>query len=348
VRAAVYYGARDVRVEDAPEPAKPGPLEVILDVDTAAICGTDIGEYLRGPTQIPLSRPHPASGHVGPTILGHEFVGRVAAVGDRVATLRVGDRVVSGAGVSCGRCAWCRLGRTNLCVRYYTIGLHAHGGLADQVSVPAATCFAVPDGCANGVAVVAQPMAVALHAVNRARIAKHDSVLVVGVGAIGALLVAAVSARGADEIIAADIDVERLLVAAELGATRLVHLPGELIAGADAPSVVLEATGTGVGLQTALQTVRRGGRVLLVGLHEEPEAIDLLRLNLNEIDIATTNAHVCATDIPEALAVLESGDIARQITAPAIPLEAVVTAGFEATVDRRVTGKVVVGISNRA
>jgi 2-desacetyl-2-hydroxyethyl bacteriochlorophyllide A dehydrogenase len=348
MRAAVYHGPRDVRVEAVAEPASPAPTEIILDVDAAAICGTDIGEYLHGPTQIPLSRPHPASGHVGPTILGHEFVGRVAAVGDGVETLHVGDRVVSGAGVWCGTCTWCRLGRTNLCAHYYTIGLNAHGGLADQVAVPASTCFAVPGSCANEAAVVAQPMAVALHAVNRAQITNQDSVLVVGVGAIGALLVAATATRGAAEIIAADVDAERLMVAAGLGATRVVHLPGEVIAGADAPNVVLEATGTSVGLQTSLQAVRRGGRVLLVGLHAEPKAIDLLRLNLNEIDIATTNAHVCATDIPEALRVLESGQVASQITAPMIQLEAVVTDGFEAAVDRRVAGKVVVDVSGRA
>ena len=137
MRAAVYHGPGDVRVEPVDEPGEPGEGELVLEVLRAAICGTDAGEWADGPNLISLDRPHPGSGHSGPVVMGHEFVGRVAAVGDGVEGLEVGDRVVSGAGVSCGRCPWCLSGRTNICAGYYTIGFHADGGLAEAVRTPA-------------------------------------------------------------------------------------------------------------------------------------------------------------------------------------------------------------------
>ena len=106
----------------------------------------------------------------------NEFVGTVEAVGSAVADLRVGDRVVPGAGMWCGECSWCRSGRTNLCSLYYTIGLNAHGGLAERVNVPAVMCRLVPDACGDDAASMAQPLAVALHAVNRARVASDRAI----------------------------------------------------------------------------------------------------------------------------------------------------------------------------
>src|SRR5919201_3408867 len=100
MRAAVFRGPRDVRIETVPDLDGPAQGDVVLEVVRAAICGTDASEWDHGPI---LCRPG--------VVLGHEFVGRVAAVGSGVTALRVGDRVVSGAGISCGRCAWCLRGR---------------------------------------------------------------------------------------------------------------------------------------------------------------------------------------------------------------------------------------------
>ena len=134
------------RLEDRPEPAC-RPDEVVIEVTYNGLCGTDATEYTKGPMMVPLSVAHPGSGHVGPTILGHEFVGTVVDAGADARTWR-GRRVASGAGVSCGACAWCRRGRTNLCARYYTLGLSTHGGLARFVAAPASTLREIPDGCA--------------------------------------------------------------------------------------------------------------------------------------------------------------------------------------------------------
>ena len=133
--AAVFHAPGDVRIEPVPEPPPPGPGELLIRVTKAALCGTDSAEWDHGPL---LARP--------PVVLGHEFTGEVVAAGDGTSGFVPGTRVVSGAGVSCGRCEWCAAGRTNLCARYQTLGLHRDGGLAELVLSPAAICRAVPDG----------------------------------------------------------------------------------------------------------------------------------------------------------------------------------------------------------
>src|SRR3954451_24608303 len=156
MRAAMYYGPGDVRIESVPEPSPPGPGELVVEVLRGAICGTDSSEYAHGPHLIPLHEPHANSGHVGPLVLGHDYAGRVTAIGEGVGGFAVGDRVVTGAGVACGECEWCRAGRTNLCARYYTLGLHADGGLAAAARTPADICMAVPEGCSDDAPAMAQ------------------------------------------------------------------------------------------------------------------------------------------------------------------------------------------------
>src|SRR3954449_10749870 len=136
MKAAVFHGPHDVRVEEVADPGAPRAGEVVLEVIRGAICGTDAAEWDHGPV---LCRPG--------VVLGHEFVGRVVDVGSDVTTLSVGDRVVSGAGISCGRCLLCLAGRTNLCADYRTLGLDVNGGLAEYVTSPAVICHAVPDAC---------------------------------------------------------------------------------------------------------------------------------------------------------------------------------------------------------
>src|SRR5579859_6229157 len=207
MRAAVYHGRGDIRIESIADPADPAAEEVVIEVSRAAICGTDSSEWAHGPL---LARP--------PVVLGHEFVGRVVAAGSDVDGIAVGHRVVSGAGVSCGHCEWCRAGRTNLCADYRTIGLHVDGGLAEYVRTPAAICRPVPQAVEDNAAATAQPLAVALHAVRRSGLEPGQGCAVIGVGGIGAFIVAAAVARGTSPLIALDIDDARLETARRLGA----------------------------------------------------------------------------------------------------------------------------------
>jgi (R,R)-butanediol dehydrogenase / meso-butanediol dehydrogenase / diacetyl reductase len=349
MRAAVYRGAGEVAIESVPEPGRPGPGGLLLEVIRCGICGSDAGEFEHGPRMIPLRQRHPHSGHLGPMILGHELIGTVVEVGPGISGFEPGQRVASGAGVSCGACEWCVAGRTNLCASYYTIGLQADGGLAERVIAPASTCVAVPEGCADDAAGMAQPLAVAVHALNRARVEAGGALAVIGVGGIGSFIVGAAAGRGVAEVLAVDVDRHRLETARRLGARLCVDAGAcdvvevlRDVTGGDGPHVVVEASGTAAGLAQAVRAVRRGGRVVVLGLQAAPPPVDLYDCSLREVDLVATVAHVCSTDLPEALAVLASTPLASIVLDRVIPLERLVPDGIRALTERRARGKILV------
>jgi (R,R)-butanediol dehydrogenase / meso-butanediol dehydrogenase / diacetyl reductase len=354
VRAAVYHGRRDVRIEDVSAPAGPAASEILLEVSRASICGTDLSEFLHGPRMVPLGSRHPASGHVGPLIMGHELTGYVAAVGSEVTGLAVGDRVVPGAANWCGVCARCREGRPNLCDRYFVYGLHAAGGLADQVALPANMCHPVPSACTADAAALAQPLAIALHAIARSGAEPGCSVAVIGVGGIGSFLVAgAAGTLRPSPLIAIDVDPSRLELATALGAD-LAIAPGDQAAHdlraatGDGVDVVIEASGKGKGLDLAISIVRNGGRIHLVGLPSEPSSVDLHHCVVHEIDFSSSNGHVCGVDIPAALELLSGGPLAELVTDRVIDLERLVADGLEPMAAGATHGKVVVAVDGSA
>ncbi len=344
MRAARYYGPRELRIEEVPEPGSPGATDLLVRVSMAAICGTDSSEWAHGPI---LAQP--------PVTLGHEFTGTVVVVGDEVTSFRPGDRVVSGSGISCGQCAWCKEGRTNLCASYKTLGLHVDGGLADLVVVPASVCVTVPEAISDVAAAMAQPFAVALHGLRRAKVSAGRSVVVLGVGGIGGFLVAGAKARGARQVIAVDIDDEKLELAEKLGATMTVNPLRqdplaqvlEVTDGAGIQSVV-EATGVGGNPSLAIAMAQKGGSVLMLGLQSRPVEIDLLAVSVRELDVLGTLAHVCEEDIPEALQVLSSSDLSALMLDSVIGLEELLEQGIKPLAERRAKGKIVVDVAGRA
>lgn len=349
MKAAVYHGRRDVRIETVADPGQPGPREALLEVSRAAICGTDASEYAHGPLMIPLTRRHAASGHQGPLILGHEFVGRVIAVGPEVDEAWLGRRVVPGAGMWCGECDWCRAGRPNLCARYYTLGLQASGGLAQLARVPIRMCHAVPDACTDDAAAVAQPLAVALHALRRSGAAPGQTVVLIGVGGIGAFILAAATAQGHAAVIAVDVEDERLATARALGAAHTINASsGDALAALrdltnqEGAHIVIEASGAPGAPAMALSAVRRGGRVLIVGLQAEPRPLDLYSMTLREIEVIGTVAHVCDVDLPEAIHILASSQLPSVVVDRVITLDTLVDEGLRPLAERTAKGKIVV------
>ncbi len=351
MRAAVLHAPHDLRVEEQPEPRCPDD-GVVVQVHYNGLCGTDATEYAKGPLMVPLTVPHPGSGHLGPTVLGHEFIGTVVEAGpgqDRW----LGRRVASGAGVWCGECRWCRKGRTNLCARYYTLGLSTHGGLAERVAVPAQTLRAIPDACPDLDAALAQPLAVGLHAVRRAAVQPGDRVVVLGAGAIGSFILAGLAGlrQGAGHdgpVTALDVDPGRLEVARALGATA-THLIDREASGddlrdlvPDGADVVVESSGAPGAAARAIAMATRGAGVLLVGLTKVAQPMNLTDLVLREIDLRTTVAHVCDADLSTALDLLDRTRLAALLVDRVVPLEDVVHGGFERLVSGAAAGKLLV------
>jgi (R,R)-butanediol dehydrogenase / meso-butanediol dehydrogenase / diacetyl reductase len=300
MRAARIHGQGDLRVEERPIP-EPGPGDVLLRITGAGICGTDATLFRLGTAVVPAGTEAR-----WPIVLGHEFAGAVVDAGAGVDGIAVGDVVACGAGVSCGDCARCREGRTNLCLRYATAGVHRDGGLAGYCVVPAAICEPTArHGVTGDAAALAQPMAVAEHAVAVAGLREGERALVLGAGGIGSFATWAASSRGA-EVTVFERDAGRLAIAAALGAARTVAAdadvePLEQLAARGPFDVVYEMSGAQGPLDAAVALTRPGGRLVAVGVHGVRRPIDLDRITLQEITLHGTLAHVRAVDLPRAL-----------------------------------------------
>jgi (R,R)-butanediol dehydrogenase/meso-butanediol dehydrogenase/diacetyl reductase len=323
MKVAVYRGPHDVVIEERPIPDRL-PGEVLIRVRRSGMCGTDATEWKDGPHLFPSDTPHPVTGVSGAFVPGHEFIGEVVER-DGDSRYTPGDVVACGAGVSCGECERCREGRTNLCSSYHTYGLNQDGGMAEYVSVPEAIIVPIPPGLSLDAAGLAQPLAVGLHAARRAGVVDGDRVVIIGAGAIGTFVLAALLSLANADVTVVDFAGPRLDRALRLGATRVVPVDEDterrlrdLVA---LPDVVIEASGAQGQLASAIRLVRAGGTILQVGLPARPAEIDLRPLVVREITIRTTNAHVFREDMAPALDLLASTALADELLASVHPLE---------------------------
>ncbi|WP_227411734.1 zinc-binding dehydrogenase [Cryobacterium sp. BB736] len=325
MRAAVFYGQRDIRIEDVPVPT-PADDQALLRVLRSGLCGTDVSEWTSGPIMIPLEHEHPHSHHKGPMIPGHEIVAEVVTAPDG-SGLEPGMVVASGAQIFCHECRNCRQGRINVCERLYTLGLQVDGGHAEFVVSPVANLVPVPDGLAVDAAGLAQPLAVGLHAARRAGAVAGDRVLVTGAGAIGSFVVAGLRHIIPDlHITVSDIDDVKLERARRLGADEVLNTRTGGEPEAEGFDVVIEASGAPGLLIACFGYCRTGGRVLAVGMSAKPLEFDPHAIVLREITLETTNALVTPVDIPDALEILASGNVASEMLDSVRSLDAVPSA----------------------
>lgn len=334
MRAAVWHAARDIRVDDVPAPGDPGAGEVLVAVDLACICASDLAEYRDGPHVIPARRPHRLTGRLAPVTLGHEFVGRVVAAGPDVPGLSAGDRVCGDACLRCGTCFWCRRGEYNICASGGSVGLHADGAFAPYLKVPGYTLHRVPDEVGDRAAAVVEPLAVGLHGLRRGRFEAGETVVVVGFGMVGAAVTLVASAIGAGRVIVVEPAPRRAEAARRAGATDVLAPGAELRSevhartagrGAD---VVLDCTGRGDVLPVSVELSRRGGRVVLCGLAHQPSALRGDRLVYFEREVIGSLGY--RHDHEAVLRLLAAGKVdVGWLFAPAIRLDDIVTHGFD-------------------
>ncbi len=286
----------------------PGANEVVIRVKACGICGSDI---------------HGMDGSSGrripPVVMGHEASGVVEIVGDQVTGFAPGDRVTFDSTVFCGQCDYCQQGRVNLCDNRQVMGVscsefHRDGAFADMVMCPAHICHQLPEGLSFEEAAFAEPVGVALHAVNRSGASAGQTAVVIGSGLIGLLVIQALKAAGCSEIIAFDLDDTRLELARQLGATMAVNsrasdaldqATGQLGGKADHAFEVVGATPT---VNLAIELVKKGGGVTLVGNLAPEVQLPLQKVVTGELTIYGSCA--ISGEYPAALTAIANGDIA--------------------------------------
>jgi (R,R)-butanediol dehydrogenase/meso-butanediol dehydrogenase/diacetyl reductase len=303
VRAVRWHARDDVRLDDVPVPSATD-TQVLLRVEAAAICGTDVDEVRLGPITVPV-RPHPVSGRSAPITLGHEIVGVVAEAGP-ASGVAVGARVAPWPSQPCGRCPDCVEGHANRCAFTVALGMTADGGMADYLVVDGSRCVPVGASVELERAVLVEPFAVALHGVHQVDIT-GQRVAVIGIGSLGLCVVEAAVLAGAAEVVAVSRSAEALETAREAGAT--ATLPLEQAGGLDA-DVVFETAGAAPAVAASFAAVRRGGRILVLGGHPQSTAIDLLDLVVREVVLQGSVSH-CHADFVRAAEAITGGDLAR-------------------------------------
>jgi (R,R)-butanediol dehydrogenase/meso-butanediol dehydrogenase/diacetyl reductase len=334
MKALRWHGRGDIRLDEVPEPyAKED--EVKIAVKWCGICGSDINEYTSGPIIIPVSRPHPMTGRQAPITLGHELSGAVVEVGSGVADIQVGDRVAVRSTLPCYQCYYCRRGRYVLCSTLATIGIAADGGFAQYIVVPSDNLYKLPDQISFEFGSFCEPLAVGIHACNKAGVVAGDNVAVIGAGPIGLLVLQAAIACGAGQVFVIEPIAERRDVALRLGAAAVFDLRegnigreiAKLTEGLRA-AVTFECAGVPAAMLTALNISEKGGKIIEVGYMTKPCEFPFSTLFSHDKSIIAAQGY--DQEFATAITFIASGRInCEPIITEKIELNNIIERGFE-------------------
>jgi len=279
MRALVYTAPLMLALEELPDPA-PNAGEVVIRVDACGVCGSDVHGFA-GRSRI--RNP--------PMVMGHEFVGHVCEVGAGVVDRHIGERVVVLPVIGCGECRLCRGGRPNICPERRLVGGHLPGAFANKVKVPARATYPVRASLSDAVAVLVEPMSNAVHMLSLGEFRVHQDVVVLGAGTLGLLTVALAVAGGARQVLVTDLNPHRLEVAVALGAqvTLLASDDRALANIRDAtdggPMLVIDTAGFTASRRQAIEVVRPGGIVVLLGTGEAASELPVQDVINREISL---------------------------------------------------------------
>jgi (R,R)-butanediol dehydrogenase/meso-butanediol dehydrogenase/diacetyl reductase len=266
MKAAVLYGAKDIRTETVPDPAL-DPQGVIIKVSACGVCGSDLHVYKRDDQE--------------GTIFGHEFSGDVAEVGPQVTGITRGMRVTAVGFKPCGKCFWCFQGKGHRCSAMALLGYQFPGAMAEYVHVPSAVLgrnvFPLPEELTYEDGASVEPLSISYFSVNRAQPQENESVAIIGLGVIGLNAVQILKARGVSLILASGRRPSRLEAARFFGAHRVIDAAEEdavemVMAATNKMGVntVIECVGSQATFDQSLAMARGGGKIMLVGVYEEP------------------------------------------------------------------------------
>jgi (R,R)-butanediol dehydrogenase/meso-butanediol dehydrogenase/diacetyl reductase len=340
MRAARYYTAGDIRVEEVPDPVITDGDDIIIEVALCGICGTDLHEYQAGPIVTP-KEAHPLTHAQLPQILGHEFSGTVQEVGKDVSGIAPGTRVAIMPSVVCHECYYCRRGMQTLCTRFASLGLSAEsGGLARYAKVKPYQVAPLPDSMTLEEGALVEPAAVAAYGVDRGNLIGGDNVLIVGAGPIGVLSALYANAIGAGSITIVEPNPQRAKLARDLEVgpvldplTEDIHERLRDTTHGLGMDLTIECSGTEAGLNLSLSHTRRRGGIVQTGLHTKPAQIDAMKLSENELSIYGSWCF-SINDWPRVIRLIGRGSypVSKALTS-VIDLANVVPFGFDALSD---------------
>jgi L-iditol 2-dehydrogenase len=312
------YGRLDT--VDVPMP-RPGPDEILVRVEACGICGSDVHGF------------DGSSGRrIPPLIMGHEAAGTVAAVGPNATTFEPGDPVTFDSTVYCGHCQYCLKGEMNLCENRQVLGVsipeyRREGAFADYVVVPERIVHPLPDNVPFPEAAMVEPLAVAAHAIALSQVPEDATVLVVGAGMIGLLVLAVLRAEGVNNVIVTDIDDSRLELAKDMGATAVINgktadtvAEVKKLTGGEGVDVALEAVGSTPTVKMAIESTRKGGTVTLIGNIAPTVEIPLQAVVSRQIRLQGSAAS--AGEYPRCINMLANGTVnVKPLISVVAPLE---------------------------
>lgn len=334
MKAAVWHGYKDIRIEDVLEPVvKKGHVKI--RVLWAGICGTDRHEYV-GPNFIPAVKPHRLTGRLAPLTMGHEFSGIIVELGEGVTSWKIGDRVTANGTLACGECSMCLSGHENICKLLGFVGISDDGAFADYFQVNEKMLFKIPDNVNMQEAVLCEPLACGEHAVNlMGANFKGKSVLVSGSGIIGLSAAIASIQAGADIVIVSGVGQSKKEFVEEIGAhyvdvmyDNLQQVVSELTNGAMV-DVAFECVGIQSSLNSIIQATRPGSSVMVMGVFEKPPVFPMNDFQEGERVMYTSQAH--NREIGDCLKKLSEGryPYIRKMITGMTDLENIVDGGFE-------------------
>jgi L-iditol 2-dehydrogenase len=300
MRVSVLHAPNDIRIEERPVPT-PGPDEVLIQVASVGVCGSDVHYYEHG--------------RIGdfvvedPLILGHEPSGRIVAVGSDVSSERIGQRVSLEPGVPCRHCNQCRRGAYNLCPDIVFFATPpVDGAFSEYVALAADFAYPVPDSMSDDAAALIEPLSVGVWANRKAGTAAGSRLLVAGAGPVGLLVMQVARAMGAAEVVMSDVDSDRLALARQLGATAVLDpregSPAE--AGVEVDAFV-DCSGAPPAVAAGIPVVRGGGAVVLVGMGGDEMTLPVSLVQTRELSLTGTFRY--ANTWPAAIALAANGDV---------------------------------------
>jgi L-iditol 2-dehydrogenase len=307
MKALVLAAYDRLEMQELPMPAI-GPDDVLLKVAACGICGSDVHGMDGG-----TGRRQP------PIVMGHEAAGAIARLGADVTEWAEGQRVTFDSTINCGKCWFCRRGQINLCDRRQIFGVSCdecrrQGAFAEYVAVPQHILYRLPDSLSFRHAAMVEPVAVAVHAVNRTRVFLGDTAVVVGAGVIGLLLVQALRVAGCGQIIAVDLDQKKLDLARTLGADEALRSDRADVAaevmrrtGGRGADVSFEAVGIAPTVQTAAACLRKGGQLTLVGLLAAKVEMPIQTVVTRELTV--NSSYISCGEYPACLDLMARGAI---------------------------------------